>query len=65
MWVQTGYDEIDDLLIALRPGGPYSSGSTGVGKTSFTLSLVQYITGTFDKPSNALFFHSKSTAPTY
>ena len=55
--VLTGYEEIDDLLIALRPGGLYIlAARPGVGKTSFALSLVQHVCAEAEQPVNALFF---------
>nr|MDA3961993.1 AAA family ATPase [Planctomycetota bacterium] len=55
--VLTGYDEVDELLMSLRPGGLYIlAARPGVGKTSFALSIVQHVCGDSPHPNGALFF---------
>jgi replicative DNA helicase len=55
--VLTGYEDIDDMLMSLRPGGLYIlAARPGVGKTSFALSIVQHICGDSPTPNGALFF---------
>lgn len=55
--VVTGYDEIDEMLMSLRPGGLYIlAARPGVGKTSFALSVVQHVCGDAAETNGALFF---------
>lgn len=55
--VQTGYAEIDDMLMSLRPGGLYVlAARPGAGKTSFALSVVQHVCRDAEQPTGALFF---------
>ena len=55
--VATGYPEIDELLMSLRPGGLYVlAARPGVGKTSFALSILQHVCCDAAEPAGALFF---------
>ncbi len=54
--IKTGIGELDDKLMALRPGGLYIlAARPGVGKTSFALKLVGNIAGNQESPHRALF----------
>lgn len=47
--VRTGFDRIDKMLVALRPGGLYVlAARPGVGKTSMALKIVSHIAGAGD-----------------
>jgi len=55
--VLTGFDDVDSMLMALRPGGLYIlAARPGVGKTSFALSIVENICANPDERHGALFF---------
>lgn len=54
--IKTGIADLDDKLMALRPGGLYIlAARPGVGKTSFALKLVGNIAGNQESPHRALF----------
>ena len=53
MGVKTGYTDLDDMLMALRPGSLYVSRRPGVGKTSFSLSLVENISKAANEDESA------------
>ncbi|MHC5067252.1 MAG: replicative DNA helicase [Planctomycetota bacterium] len=54
--VDTGYPQLDDWLMSLRPGGLYIlAARPGVGKTSFALSMVQNVCAGA-VPKSVLFF---------
>lgn len=54
--VKTGIADLDDKLMALRPGGLYIlAARPGVGKTSFGLKIVGNIAGSQTAPHRALF----------
>jgi replicative DNA helicase len=54
--IQTGIGDLDEKLMALRPGGLYIlAARPGVGKTSFALKLVGNIAGHAESPHRALF----------
>ena len=54
--IQTGIADLDEKLMALRPGGLYIlAARPGVGKTSFALKLVGNIAGHETSPHRALF----------
>ena len=54
--IKTGIGDLDDKLMALRPGGLYIlAARPGVGKTSFGLKIVGNIAGHLDSKHRALF----------
>ncbi len=54
--VKTGFHDIDDKLMSLRPGGLYVlAARPGIGKTSFALNVVENI-ATQDDEGGILFF---------
>ena len=54
--IKTGIGDLDDKLMALRPGGLYIlAARPGVGKTSFGLKIVGNIAGHPDSKHRALF----------
>lgn len=54
--IKTGIHDLDDKLMALRPGGLYIlAARPGVGKTSFGLKIVGNIAGNATAPHRALF----------
>lgn len=55
--VKTGIPELDQRLMALRPGGLYVlAARPGAGKTSFALTLVEHIAGHPEARNGVLFF---------
>lgn len=55
--IQTGMEDIDQKLMALRPGGLYVlAARPGVGKTSLALRIVQGIVSHPESPHRVLFF---------
>lgn len=57
MGVKTGMQDIDDKLMALRPGGLYIlAARPGVGKTSLALRIVQGIVSNPEAAQRVLFF---------
>jgi replicative DNA helicase len=54
--IKTGIGDLDEKLMALRPGGLYIlAARPGVGKTSFGLKIVGNIAGHLDSKHRALF----------
>ena len=54
--VQTGFQQVDELLTMLRPGGLFVlAARPGVGKTSFALSIAQNVCAAAN-PTRVLFF---------
>lgn len=55
--VKTGIADLDQKLMALRPGGLYVlAARPGAGKTSFALSVVSNVASQADNPTGVLFF---------
>jgi replicative DNA helicase len=55
--VKTGIADLDQKLMALRPGGLYVlAARPGAGKTSFALSVVSNIASRVENPMGVLFF---------
>lgn len=55
--IRTGFHDIDDKLMSLRPGGLYIlAARPGIGKTSFALNVVENIASHEEDESGILFF---------
>ncbi len=55
--VKTGLEDVDNMLMSLRPGGLYVlAARPGVGKTSLALKIVANIAGNAEAQQGVLFF---------
>ncbi|NRA39168.1 MAG: AAA family ATPase [Planctomycetes bacterium] len=55
--IKTGFHDIDEVLMSLRPGGLYiMAARPGVGKTSFALNVVENIATSGEGNDGVLFF---------